>query len=285
MRIVKKISLTIAAVALIVGIFITYSWIRTEADIGGHRKRVATIAFANPSPSYDAAKIKMLPEPVKRYFEFALQGDHHLIKLVEMSMEGDFRRPRTKGFAPTTAEQTIAAGVPAFIFSGTTPIIPGIRARMYDAFANLQMEMKAKILSAFTVVNEKATPALNQSSLRRWLIESTLFPTAMLPGGPVSWEPIDSTRARATVSAEGLKASIVATFRSDGSLERLDAEEDGDLTTSYHGSGEHVLRGDYRLISGMMIPHTFTIARAAGGKIFPFWKGRITSIKIDDFKD
>lgn len=285
MRIVKKISLTTAALSLLVGVFMTYSWIRTEADIREHRKQVAAIAVANPSPSYDAAKIKMLPEPVKRYFEFALQGDHHPIRLVEMSMEGDFRRPRTKGFAPATAEQTIAAGVPAFIFSGTTPILPGIRARMYDAFANLRMEMKAKILSTFTVVHEKETPALNQTSLRRWLMESSLFPTAMLPGGPVSWEPMDSTRARATVSADGLKASLVATFRADGSLERLDAEGDGDLTAPYHGSGEHVLRGDYRLISGMMIPHTFTIARAAGGEIFPFWKGRITSIKIDAFKD
>lgn len=285
MRIVKKIALTIVAIALILGGFLTYSWIRTEAEIQGYREQVASIASANPSPSYDAAKIEMLPEPVKRYFEFALQGDHHPIRLVEMRMEGDFRRPRTKGFAPTTAEQTIAAGVPAFIFSGTTPLIAGITARMYDAFANLQMEMKAKILSTFTVVNEKETPVLNQLSLKRWLMESTLFPTTMLPGGPVSWEPIDSTRARAIVSADGLNASLVATFRSDGSLERLDAEEDGDLTTPYHGSGEHVLRGDYRLVAGMMIPHTFTIARAAGGKIFPFWKGRITSIKIDAFTD
>lgn len=281
MRIVKKIAMAVAAMVLIVGVFVTYSWIRTEADIRGHRKRVTAIAFANPSPSYDASKIKSLPEPVKRYFEFALPRDHHPIRRAEMSMEGDFRRPLTKGFAPATAEQTIAAGVPAFVFSGTTPIIPGIWARMYDAFANLRMEMKAKIFSAFTVVHEKETPALNQTSLRRWLMESTLFPMALLPGGPVSWEPIDDTRARAIVTADGLKASLVATFRSDGSLERLDAEEDGDLTTPYHGSGEHVMRDDYRLISGMMIPHTFTIARASGGKIFPFWKGRITSIKID----
>lgn len=83
------------------------------------------------------------------------------------------------------------------------------------------------------------------------------------------------------VSADGLSASFIASFRPDGSFERFDSETDGDLTTPYHGSGEHVLREDYRLVSGRMIPHRFTIARAAGGKIYPFWKGRITSIQYE----
>ena len=52
----------------------------------------------------------------------------------------------------------------------------------------------------------------------------------------------------------------------------------GPLTTPYHGSGEHVLRDDYRLVDGMMIPHSFTISRAAGGERFPFWNGAIETI-------
>jgi hypothetical protein len=286
MKRVKRIALTVVGVVFVAGVFIAYSWIMTESDISRHRKRVTAIASTAPSPSYDAAKIMALPNPVKRYFAFAFGGDikPKPIKLIEMRMNGYFRRPLTESFAPTTAEQTIAAGRPAFVFSATTPIAPGVWARAYDAFADAQMEMKAKIMSTLTVVNEKETPALNKTSLRRWLIESTICPTALLPGGPVSWEPIDDSRARMVVSVGELEASLVATFGPDGRLERLDAEEDGDLTTPYHGSGEHVLRGDYQMISGMMIPHTFTIARASGAKILPFWKGRITLIKIDDFE-
>ncbi|MCP4287733.1 MAG: hypothetical protein GY792_25400, partial [Gammaproteobacteria bacterium] len=107
--------------------------------------------------------------------------------------------------------------------------------------------MKAKLASTITIVDERETPELNLISLRRWLLESPLFPAALLPGGYVKWEPIDSTRARAVVSYDKLKRSLVATFREDGSLATFDTEKDGDLNTPYHGSGEHALRGDYRL--------------------------------------
>jgi len=144
------------------------------------------------------------------------------------------------------------------------------------------MLMKAKLLSTITVVDERETPELNQISLRRWLLESPLFPAALLPGGYVRWEPVDNTRARAIVTNAGLEASLVATFRDDGSLARFDAETDGDLNTPYHGSGEQVLRDDYRLVSGVMIPHSFTIARAAAGKTYPFWIGKVTSISFEN---
>jgi hypothetical protein len=186
-----------------------------------------------------------------------------------------------EGFAATTAAQTIAVRTPALMFAATTPIAPGLWARAYDFFADGKMEMRAKILSTLTVVNESATPALNRTSLRRWLLESPLYPMALAPGGPVRWEAIDDMRARAIVSGFGLEAAMVATFRPDGSLASFEAEEDGDLMTPYHGSGERATRDDYRLVAGMMIPHAFEISRAAGGKAYPFWKGRIVSIAFE----
>jgi AcrR family transcriptional regulator len=158
------------------------------------------------------------------------------------------------------SERPDGADEPDFVFSGTTTMLPGLWARAYDAYVEGEM---AKINSAITVVNETETPELNQTSLQRWLIESPLYPAALLPGGDVTWEPVDDRRARGVVTAEGMKASLIATFRADGSLEHFDAERDGDLTTSYHGSGEHVTREDYRPVDGVMIPHRFTIARAA----------------------
>ena len=252
---------------------------RTEADIAGHAARVRAIAQAAPSPVSDPAALAALPVQVQAYLHFAFPQPPRPLRAVSLAMEGDFRRPRTENFAPTTAEQAIAVGTPALLFAATTPIGPGW-ARAYDAFAENRMEMKAKILSTVTVLDERENDALNRMSLRRWLLESPLYPVALLPGGPVRWEPVDGTRARAVVSAGGLEASLVATFRPDGSLERFDAEADGDLETPYHGSGEHVTRTDYRLVDGMMIPMGFTIARAARGELFPFWRGRVTRIEF-----
>lgn len=281
MRLLKLVLVCVAATILVGAGYVTYSSYRTEAAIKNHREKVEDIGRTTSTLLFDPDAAQQLPPPVARYFKFAFRDAPQAVNFVSMEMDGQFRRPQTEGFAATTATQTAAVGTPALVFTATTSIIPGVWARAYDAFAEGRMEMKAKILSTLTVVNERETPALNKTSLRRWLLESPLYPAALLPGGPVRWEPIDDQRARAIVSANSIEASLVATFRPDGSLERFDAEEDGDLNTPYHGSGEHVLRSDYQLISGVMLPMSFTIARAAGGRIYPFWIGNITSIVYD----
>lgn len=272
------VAVPLATAAAAVGV----SSARTETDIAAHAAKVRASAQDHPSPTLDPAALAALPPPVRAYLRFAFPEPPRPLRTVALAMEGEFRRPRTEGFAPTTAEQTIAVGTPALVFAATTPIGPGLWARAYDAFADGRMEMKAKILSTLTVVDERENDELNRISLRRWLLESPLYPVALLPGGPVRWEPVDERRARAIVSsgvsAGGLEASLVASFRPDGSLERFDAEADGDLNTPYHGSGEHVTRTDYRPVDGMMIPMGFDIGRAAGGKVHPFWRGRLTRI-------
>ncbi len=257
----------------------------TEREIAAHIATVHQVAKKNPALSLSdkdkAAAFAALPAPVQRYLTFAVPNRETRPHLVQLTASGDFRRPLQEGFEPTTAAQTIAVNTPALMFDATTPILPGLWARAYDFFAEGKMQMRAKIASTLTVMDESATEALNRTSLRRWLLESPLYPTALLPGGPVRWEAIDDTRARAIVSGFGLEASLVATFRPDGSLASFAAEQDGDLTTPYHGSGEHVTRDDYRLVSGLMIPHLFQISRSKGGKLYPFWTGNITAIRFE----
>ncbi len=273
-KIASGVLVPVSAAAL----WIAYSAYQTEADIAAHARTVETAAAATPSRRFSQHDLARLPDPVQAYFRYVFVAEPRPATHVSLAMAGEFRRPGTEGFAPTTATQTIAVGTPALMFAATTPIVTGIWARAYDAFADGKMEMKAKILSTLTVVDERETDALNRTSLRRWLLESPLYPMSLLPGGPVRWEAIDERHARAIVSHRGLSASLVATFRDDGSLERFDAEADGDLSTPYHGSGEHVTRSDYRLIDGTMIPLRFTIARAAGGRTYPFWRGQVTEI-------
>ncbi len=279
-RLLGRTAVALAAIVAVLAVVVAYSTRQTEADIRGLRERVEVIGAAGPSPVYEADAIAQLPEPVQRYFDYTFVDTPEPMGFVTLTMAGDFRRPLTEGFAPTTGEQTIAVGTPSLMFSARTSVFPGVWARAYDFYANGDMEMKAKVMSTLTVVDESATPELNQTSLRRWLLESPLYPAALLPGGPVRWEAIDDTHARAIVSADGLEASLVATFRPDGSLASFAAEEDGDLTTPYHGSGEHVERGDDRLVDGMMIPHSFTISRAAGGELLPFWTGTLEAISF-----
>lgn len=250
----------------------------TDHEIRQQASRIVAQADRHAPPRLGA--LDSLPPPVARYLRQAVPGPV-ASRRVEIDQQGDFRRPRTTSFNPTTARQIIATGSPAMLFDATTWVLrPLLWARAYDAYADGQMTMKAKVLSAVAVVDEMQSPELNQISLRRWLLESPLYPVALLPGGPVRWEPIDARRARARVSAGGLQASLVATFGDDGLLASFHAEEDGDLSTPYHGSGEHVQRSDYQPRGGMLIPMRFTISRMAAGQIQPFWRGQVTGIQF-----
>ncbi|TVO73514.1 MAG: hypothetical protein FHK78_11520 [Sedimenticola selenatireducens] len=170
--------------------------------------------------------------------------------------------------------------VPALVFEAHTPIFPGFYATVYDAYLDGEMEMKAKLFSLFTVVDEKSSINLDRISLRRWLLEASLYPQALRPSAYLKWEPIDDLHARAVVSYKTSSIDMVATFaEDDGRLISLHAEQDGDLTTPYHGSGEFVSRSDYRDVEGVMIPFKFSVARMAKGKTFPFWEGEVIAYK------
>ncbi|WP_347253074.1 DUF6920 family protein [Leminorella grimontii] len=276
-RILIAVGLTIA----VIFIWIACAIRQTERDIATHVDSVRKIAMANDMPPEQFAGLAHLPTPVQKYLRFAVPNPQSAYRLVNAELEGQFRRPLMTEFSPTSANLAVAIGEPAMLFSAKTSMELGLWAKAYDFFANGRMEMRAKIASAIAVVDEKETPELNRTSLRRWLLESPLYPLSLFPGGPVRWESIDDTRARAIVSGFGMETSLIATFRPDGSLEAFFSEEDGDLTTPYHGSGEYALRNDYRLVQGMMIPHSFEIARASKGQRYPFWRGKIRAITFE----
>lgn len=276
MSLIRRSLVLLAVIALLLGGTIVWFAQATRGQIDDLERQVAARA-ADAAPFVPSAA--PLPDPVQRYFAFVFpDGPPSDISHAVIEMAGQFRRPLTDRFAPTTARQVIGARAPDMVFSADTPVLGPVWAIADDAYIGGEMAMRARLLSMITVMEERGSPALNRISLRRWLLESPTFPTALLPGGPVTWEPIDQDRARAIVRAYGTEASLIATFAPDGALTRFDAEEDGDLATPYHGSGEHVSRSDYRLVDGVRVPMSFEIARAAGGTLHPFWIGRITTI-------
>jgi hypothetical protein len=276
----RTIVATAAALAAIAATgTVAYSSWSTRAAINDFEQTVIDRATDSPAPWTDTLP-DTLPAPVARYFNYVFPDGPPDHAYVEIEAAGQFRRPLTETFQPTTARQVISLREPDLVFSANTPLWGPVWAVAYDAYICGEMEMAAKLLSTVTVMHETSTPALNRTSLRRWLLESPAYPMALLPGGPVTWEPVDDNRARAIVRAFGEEASLVATFDADGALTRFDAETDGDLTTPYHGSGEHTARSDYQMVDGVRVPLAFTIARAAGGAILPFWEGRITAIRF-----
>ncbi len=281
MSFLKTSALVLAAGGVLAAGYLGYLNYETRSKIRAFEQQViASASESKPGKTNGQTPLLTgLPEPVRAYFHYVLpNGIPEGFKWVEVEQEGDFRRPHTEDFNPTTARQVLATTLPNIAFSADTPVFGAAWATVNDTYINGHMDMQAKLLTAIPIMRETGNDTLNRISLRRWLLESSLNPVALLPGGIVAWEPIDDYHARAWARAEGYETSLVATFDDSGALVSFHAEEDGDLTTPYHGSGEHVTRGDYSLIDGVRVPMTFEISRMAQGKRYPFWRGRITSI-------
>lgn len=278
MRLLRILGYAGLALLVLLAATLVYFATSTRAEIDALEARL--IAKATPPADAAAEKIATLPAPVQRFFAFtfpggAPQGISHAV----IEMKGLFRRPLTEDFNDTTARQVAAIVTPDMVFSADTPIMSVLWAIAWDRYLDGEMEMNARVLSAMTVMHEEGNPTLNGISLRRWLLESSTYPMALLPGGPVAWEPIDDTHAKAVVAAHGIRAEMIATFDEDGALVALDATTPGDLTTPYHGSGERAERRAFQLVDGVRVPMEFEIFRVgADGVKQPFWKARITHL-------
>ena len=271
-------------VALVGGaVVVVYGIRQTEAMIGGYVDQVLAVATQSEAARIpDGDDLSSLPPPVRRWIAFTfpegVAGPRHTVRY---RMQGDFRRPGSDEWESMTATQYIAAGAPAFVFAGTTWMAPGLWARAMDAYADGEMDMKARVLSAIAVVDETGDPDLNRISLQRYLLESPMAPSALLPSDRVRWESIDRRHARVVISADGLTAAYRVTFAENGAILQFDAEAGGSLDQPYHGAGEQAIRGDYREVGGVMLPMSFIIARVIDGDVQPFWRGRVVELDLD----
>lgn len=59
----------------------------------------------------------------------------------------------------------------------------------------------------------------------------------------------------------------------------MSVDDDSDLSTPDHGSGEHVSRDHYRPVDGMMISIVLS-SRDARGRRYPFRDGRLPRIRF-----
>ena len=101
-----------ASVAAVAGITLFALASATESDIRGHRAAVvnaAAIADAQRAAQPTAAPLPLpdLPAPVQRYFKFVFPGPAPRPVHVDIEMQGQFRRPKTNSFMPTTDRKSV----------------------------------------------------------------------------------------------------------------------------------------------------------------------------------
>lgn len=220
-----------------------------------------------------------LPAPVARYFEFALTPGHPLLRRARIEQAGDFR---AGGFdapwSPFTAVQNFTAHPPGFVWDASIRMTPLATVRVRDSYIGGVGSMQGKMASVIPVVDQSGGPGLAAGALHRYLAESVWFPTVLLPGRGVVWEPIDDTTARATLTHGATSVWLDFHFSERGEIvrvftpERLREVKGEYVPTPWGGSFE-----EYQEADGMMIPMAGEVEWILPEGRLSYWRGRIVS--------
>ncbi len=157
-----------------------------------------------------------LPEPVQRYLSYSQVVGKETIRTVRLKQIGKFRQSTQQPWMKLDAEEYYSVNPPGFVWVGTLrkaglPLV-GARDRYRDGKGN----MLIKLGTIFTIADATGE-AMDQASMTRYFNEMVWFPTAFL-GSNVSFEPVDQTSAKVTLTDLGKQVTATMYFDDQGRL-------------------------------------------------------------------
>lgn len=198
-----------------------------------------------------------LPLPVRRYFDFAFNGQTEVtLRGVKWREDGDFLLP--VGEFRARGQQINRPTIPDYAWTGTFYRLglPIIESR--DAFFSGIHNMRAKLFGWITVMQTDYERPEQIASLHSYLTlryygQAPLMPWAFLPNDHVAWEARDESSALLRITRPGLDGAYIVSFGDDGQITEMATDRllmEGNETMQRE-VGQKL---DYREVGGFMVP-------------------------------
>ncbi len=195
---------------------------RFDRSVAADRRRLLDAPRPAHPPLVTAEMLAPLPEPAQRYLRYAGVVGRPMVDTVRIR-QACRMRPSPGGMSfPLTAEQWYTVEPPGFIWDATVGAagIPVVRGR--DGYLEGGGLMTIRVGALVPIVNA-AGPEMDQASLLRHLSEMPWFPSAFLRER-VTWEAIDDTNVRVSITDGDLRATGVLEIDAEGRLATFRSE-------------------------------------------------------------
>lgn len=218
---------------------------------------------------FHKSQLEGLPEPVQRYFNRVLKKGQPYISYAGIKHRGQFKTGPDKGWTNIRGEQYATTTKPGFIWKGTTSLFV---AR--DLYIADKGRLIVTLLYIFRVADGKGAK-YNEGELLRWLGESVLYPTNLLPAERLQWSPIDENTARLTFRYREHALSFKITFNDSAEITEMETKR----YMGERGLETWVIKiSRYREMNNVRIPTLFeAIWRLEKGD-FSYAKFKITEV-------
>jgi hypothetical protein len=235
-------------------------------------------AFQPGEPAlFSPEMVDGLPEPARRYFNFAIQPGTPLLTVAAIEMTGQFSlgTKEAPNYQPMEASQILAAPHGFVWEMRTTGAMPvsGSDTGSWTRF---------RLLGLIPVVRQGGNADHRRSAFGRYVAEAVFWaPAALLPGPGVTWEGVDSNTARVTIRHEGLEQSVDLTVGADGRPTEVSFQR----WTNANPEKVHRLQpfggymSDFREVGGYRLPFHVEAGNMFGTEAyFPFFIAEVTGI-------
>ncbi len=153
-----------------------------------------------------------LPDPVRRYLRYAGVVGKPFPGTVRLHQKGRMRLAPGQPWIPLDVGEHYSVQPPGFVCAGTARLGPLPVARARDMYAGGTGRMLVKVASLWPVV-DAGGEQMDQAAIMRYLSEMIWF-----PAGNISFEAVDDSSARVTLTDHGRTATGTLVFDSEGRL-------------------------------------------------------------------
>jgi hypothetical protein len=257
-------------------------WQRAGAEL---QQQLLAAAPSTDGPGFDATALHGVPAPAACYLRQVLRAGQAPIRRARIAWRGEFNmgRPGADRWRPFEATQLNAIEPPGFVWDARIAMAPGLPVLVRDAFTAGHGLMEGRIAGLIPVLHRAGTPQIAAAALQRHLGEAIWFPTALLPGRRLRWEPIDDTRARALLQAGNISASVEFQFGADGLVQFAFVPDrwfdNGHDAPSLQPWRARVL--GWREMNGILVPAQAVAEWLLPGGAYAYWRGAPVSVRYE----
>ncbi len=270
-------------VAAIIAVALVYGSLRWQSVTKTMHAKLEAAQFPIESTRYDSKELDGLPAPVQRYFRTVLTDGQPVVSAVTIEHIGTFNMSETgEQWRPFTSIQRVITKRQGFVWDGRIKIMPGLTARVHDAYIAGEGILQASLFGLISLANLRGTPEMARGELMRFFAEAAWYPTALLLTQGVQWEAVNESSAKATLTDGETTVTLLFRFNEEGLIKSVRAEARGRnvagemVPTPWEGQW-----WNYELRDGMLIPMEGKVAWVFSEGPKPYWRGRITRINYE----
>jgi hypothetical protein len=240
--------------------------------------RLAALQPTNPA-LYDPLMVTDLPEPARRFFNFAITPGTPLLTVAEIDMVGEFSLGTrdNPNYQPMVARQILAAPT-GFVWKLKVPgpmLVSGSDTGSWTRF---------RVLGLIPVARMGGDTNHTRAAYGRYIAEAVFWtPAALLPGPGVVWEGVDQDTARVTVTQNDLSQAVDVKVDAEGRpmvvyfMRWSDANPEKKHRLQPFGGQ----LSDFREAQGFRLPFNVEAGNMFGmDDYFAFFKAKVTAVRF-----